>query len=200
MTWSRQEQTAATNVETDTQLVAAQAREDGFLQDWLVLVPIPLIPERIAEALDHQQTPDEANLSPRRGDKIAVAGRDLVWQEYHSTDHSLDLTGFVGQQVTFSAGYAVCYVVAERDMEGLRIKVGSDDDCKVYLNGKQIYRYNQPRGCLRDEDMVSDLTLRKGANVLVFKIVNRDYFWEGCLRFVDQRGDPVKAIRPQLVP
>ncbi len=199
-TWSKQEQTAATNAQKDTQLDAAQARDDGFVQDWLVLAPIPLIPDRIAEALDQQQVPDEANLAPRRGDKIAVGGRDLVWQEYHAADYSVDLTAFVGQQLTFTAGYAVCYLVADHEMDGLRIKVGSDDDSKVYLNGKQIYRCNEPRGCLRDDDMVSNVTLRKGANVLLFKIVNRDYFWEGCLRFVDQHGEPVKAVRPQLAP
>ena len=35
--------------------------------------------------------------------------------------------------------YAVCYIRSEAEQRGLRMLVGSDDEAKVYLNGKQVH-------------------------------------------------------------
>jgi hypothetical protein len=79
------------------------------------------------------------------------------------------------------------------------MQVGNDDEAKVYLNGRELYKYS--RWCaLVALNRVGPISLRKGTNVLVFKVVNEDENWEGCLRFVDQGGNPVPGLQVRLTP
>jgi hypothetical protein len=77
---------------------------------------------------------------------------------------------------------------------------GSDDQAKIYLNGKAMYKHPFTRPCTPDEDMVEHITLHKGTNVLVFKVVNVRAAWEGCIRLVERTGLPAKGIRVSLTP
>ena len=78
--------------------------------------------------------------------------------------------------------------------------VGSDDEAKVYLNGKQVHKYPFGHGFVADQDRVPDITLNAGLNVLVFKVVNETGGWKGSIRFTDAQGDPVKGIKVTLDP
>jgi hypothetical protein len=80
------------------------------------------------------------------------------------------------------------------------MKVGCDDESKVYLNGKQIYSRAQPQTYVADKDPVTDVELKAGLNVLVFKVVNEEEDWQGSVRFTDAAGQPVKGIRVTLSP
>ena len=53
--------------------------EEGFLQQWLVLAPIPFMgTESGAEELDKQQLKDEAKLKPKAGDKVKAGDKELT--------------------------------------------------------------------------------------------------------------------------
>jgi hypothetical protein len=91
--------------------------------------------------------------------------------------------------------YAVCHLESESNQSGLLVKVGSDDEAKIYLNGKEIYRCGEVRGWVADQDMVTGVNLKAGLNVLVFKVVNEISGWRGSVRFTDAAGQPVKGIR-----
>jgi hypothetical protein len=78
--------------------------------------------------------------------------------------------------------------------------VGSDDQCKIYLNGTAIYKYDGFRNLAPDEETIDNVTLQAGRNVLIFKVVNGTGPWEGCIRFVDRTGLPAKGIRVSLTP
>jgi hypothetical protein len=78
------------------------------------------------------------------------------------------------------------------------MKVGSDDMCKIYLNGKEIHKATDERALEKDQDSVGDVTLKKGTNVLVVKVVNTIIDWSGCVRFVDKDGKPVTNLKVQL--
>jgi hypothetical protein len=73
------------------------------------------------------------------------------------------------------------------------------DQAKVYLNGREVYKYTAVRP-LQLLDAADHLTLHKGTNVLVFKVVNETEDWEGCLRFVDRDGKPVQGLQVRLTP
>jgi hypothetical protein len=113
----------------------------------------------------------------------------------------MDFNAILGQDFSGQCvAYAVCYIWSEREQGGLRMLVGSDDESKVYLNGKQIYEYSVGRGFLVDQDTVADITLNAGLNVLVFKVVNEFDAWKGSIRFTDAQGNPVKGIKVTLHP
>jgi hypothetical protein len=172
----------------------------GFIQTWLLLLPLPLASgESGAQALDRQQLPDEGRFQPRLGDQVRVGGRRLAWQEHRSPEAVLDFNAVLGRAMERSAAYAVCYLESDRARDGLWLQVGSDDQAKVYLNGRETYRCRVPR-TLEALDTVGPVALKQGTNVVLFKVVNESYGWEGCVRLVDDVGLPPEGIRVKLTP
>ena len=80
------------------------------------------------------------------------------------------------------------------------MKVGSDDSSKIYLNGRQVYRYTFGGMFGPDRHTVSGIELKDGRNVLVFKVVNTILDWRGSVRLTDASGNPVPGIRVTLDP
>ena len=96
--------------------------------------------------------------------------------------------------------YAVCYIQSDAAHAGVLMKVGSDDQAKIYLNEKELYRSDAARQCLPDQDEVAGVELKAGLNVLAFKVVNETADWKGSVRFTDAIGQPLKGIRVTLDP
>jgi WD40 repeat protein len=172
----------------------------GFVQDWLLLLPLPLAPGKSgAESLDQEQLPGEAMLRPRAGEGVSVAGQELHWRTHRSPELVLDFNEVLGSVTPSSVAYAVCYLESERARENLWLQVGSDDQAKVYLNGQEVYQSRLIRA-LTALDTAGPVALRQGTNVLVFKVVNVSAEWQGCVRLVDDEGLPAEGIRVKLMP
>lgn len=186
-------------------LGAAQAQgefkpnDEGFIRNWLVLAPIPLdAGQSGADGLVKEQVADEAKLHPKDGDTTSAGGKELAWKKYEAEEYFVNFNTFLGKETENSVGYAVCYLVADNEMSGLKMKTGSDDQAKIYLNGKEIWKNAEARGLDKDQDTTEDVTLKSGVNTLVFKVVNEGMDWSGCVRFVDKDGNPVKNLKVQL--
>jgi len=175
--------------------------DEGFIRNWLVLAPLPYGDAQTGtEALAKQQVPSEAKLKPQEGDKVKVGDKQFTWKKLKCDSHLLDLNAFLGQQTEDSVAYAVCYLVTDEKMPDLTMKTGSDDQAKVYLNGKEVCKNEEARATDKDQDSTPNITLAKGVNTIVFKIVNEKIDWSGCLRFTDKDGNPVKNIKVTLKP
>jgi hypothetical protein len=175
--------------------------DEGFIRDWLVLAAIPTPEGQTgAEALAKQQVPNEAKLKPKEGDKVKVGDKEYTWKKHKSDSYLLDLNAFLGQQTEDSVAYAVCYVITQEKMPNLTLKTGSDDQAKVYLNGKEVWKNEEDRATEKDQDSTPNLTLAKGYNTIVFKIVNGKADWSGCLRFTDKNGNTIKNLKVTLKP
>jgi len=174
--------------------------EDGFITTWLLLAPIPLEENQTgADALGKQQIKEEAKLQPKAGDKVKVGDKELAWKEYKVRDYFFDFNDFLGQQTEDSVGYAVCYIHADQEMKNLQLKTGSDDQAMVYLNGKQVLKQDQARALGMDQD-TTEVTLQKGMNTLVFKVVNEKIDWSGCARFTDKDGKVIRNLKVTTAP
>jgi hypothetical protein len=168
---------------------------EGFIQKWLVLAPISIADgDSGSDALAKQQVKEEARFKPKAGDKVKVGGKELVWKSHTSTDHQLDFNAFLGGQTEDSVGYAVTFVTAPDVMKDVQMKVGSDDQCKVWLNGKEVFKYTDERSAEKDQDTI-DVSLQKGVNVLVAKVVNVKVDWSFCVRFTDKKDKPLTNIK-----
>jgi len=172
--------------------------DEGFITTWLLLAPIPLDENQSgADALNKEHIKGEAMLQPKAGDKIKVGNKDLAWKEYKAKEHFFDFNDFLGNQTEDSVGFAVCYIVADKDMKNVKLKTGSDDQAMVYLNGKEVLKQPEARALDKDQD-TTDVSLRKGVNVLVFKVVNEKIDWSGCARFTDGDGNAIKNLKVKL--
>lgn len=96
--------------------------------------------------------------------------------------------------------YAAIWVKCPEERD-LTIALGSDDGCKVWVNGAQVWKNWVHRGSKFDQD-VFPVHLKKGWNSVLLKVFNRMY---GCgfdfyLRLVDERllpfGDLQFASEP----
>jgi len=172
---------------------------EGFVREWLLLAPIPLANgEDAAAAVDKQQVPDEAKLEPKDGDKVTVGGADLAWKKVAAKEHYFDFNDFLGKQTEQSVGYAVTYVVSDAEVKDAVLKIGSDDQAKVYLNGKEVGKVTEARALEKDQNSYEGLTLKKGSNAVVFKVINEGGDWSGCARFTDKDGKPLKGLKVEL--
>jgi hypothetical protein len=175
--------------------------EEGFIRTWLVLAPIPLAENQSgADGLAKEQIKDEAKLQPKEGDKVKAGDKELTWKKHQAPEHLVDFNAILGSQTEDSVAYAVCYLVTDAEMKDLKMKTGSDDQLKVYLNGKEVFKFTEPRAADKDQDTTEGITLPKGVNTLVMKVVNEKIDWSCCVRFVDKDDKPVKGFKVQLAP
>jgi hypothetical protein len=171
----------------------------GFIKDWLLLGPIPLADgESQADALDKAQVKDEAKLAPKDGDKTKAGDKELTWKKQAAEDYYFDLNKHSGEVKEQAAGYAVTYIVADEEKKDVTLKIGSDDGCKIWLNGKEVGKVPDDRPIDKDQNAFEKLTLNKGSNVLVFKVCNGIQDWTGCARFVGKDDKPVKGLTVEL--
>jgi hypothetical protein len=180
-------------------------REEGFLRTWLLLAPIAMADGQTgAEGLNKVWIENEGRLTPRVGDKVRVGDKELTWRAVEASDFvdflAFDVNDTLGKLTEHAVAYAVAYVSAPEEMKDLQLRVGSDDQCAVWLNGKEVIRSTEARAIGKDQNQAEGVTLAKGANVIVFKVVNEIGDWAGCARFTDRDGKPVTRLTLGLTP
>jgi hypothetical protein len=174
--------------------------DEGFITTWLLLAPIPLEENQSGgDALNKEQLKGEAKLQPKAGDQIKVGDKALTWKAYQAKEYFFDFNDSLGQLTEDCVGYAVCYIVADEDLKDIKLKTGSDDQARVYLNGKQVLNQDQARALDKDQD-TTEVSLNKGVNVLVCKVINEKADWSGCARFTDKDGNVLKNLTVKLTP
>jgi hypothetical protein len=177
-----------------------QPDSDGYIRHWLVLAPIALAEgETGSEAIFKEQIKDEATLRPKAGDKLTIGGKELTWKNITGATNYFDFAASVNTFGEKEAGYAVTYIDCETEKPDVIMAVASNDQGRIYFNGVDIYIWSEPRGLVLDSEK-GRVTLKKGINVIVFKIINEQGNWQGAMRFLDKSGVPLKNLKIKLSP
>lgn len=173
---------------------------EGYIRRWVMLAPISLPEgETGAEAIFKEQIKGEAALQPRAGDKVKVGGKELTWQNITASTNYFDFTAMVKTLNEREAGYAVTYIESETEQSDVIMAVASNDEGRIYFNGVDIYVFGEPRTLMLDADK-GKVTLKKGLNVVVFKIINEQGNWQGAMRLLDKGGAPLRDVKIKLSP
>ena len=176
----------------------ASTDAEGFIRSWLVLAPIAIEGESGASEIDRDFLNGEATIAPKAGDKVTVGSTPLVWQAHQTTDYFIDfLQSFGKTRGEHVAGYAVAYVVADEEMT-VTLALSTNDQGKAWVNGKQVFKFADTRTLEKDTDR-TDVTLVKGQNVLILKVINEVNNWQACARFL-KNGVPVKNLQISATP
>jgi hypothetical protein len=171
---------------------------EGFIRNWLVLAPIAIEGESGADEIDKEMIAGEAAIAPKAGDKATARGKELTWTAHKTDDYFIDfLKSFGKERGEYVAGYAVAYITANAEMK-VTLALSTNDQGKAWLNGKPVFRFADTRTLEKDTDRV-DVTLVKGQNVLVLKIINEVNNWQGCARFLNN-GAPVTGLTVSVAP
>lgn len=121
-------------------------------------------------------------------------GKETVKWEKRS-DGMLD--GFVDLlKILEPDQWAVAYAwtkVLSKDEQKVELRVGSDDQVVVWLNGEEVLRHKEPRQAQVDQDVIP-ITLKKGENQLLLKVVNEQVDWGFYVRFTDEAGNPLQDL------
>lgn len=171
---------------------------EGFIRNWLVLAPIAIAEDSGASEIDKDFLTGEATIKPKAEDTVSVNGKALTWKAHQTPDYFIDfLKAFGKERGEDVAAYAVAYVIADEEMK-VKLSIGSNDQAKAWVNGRQIIKFADTRTLDKDTDS-GEVTLAKGQNVLMFKVINEKNNWQGCARFMKD-GAAVKNIRISLTP
>ena len=95
----------------------------------------------------------------------------------------------------------VAYVIADKDIAGVTLAIGSDDSSVWRLNGKEVIRVFAGRGVEKDQDRSENpVTLKAGVNVLSFAVINGGGPTGAAARFLDKSDNPITNIKISLTP
>jgi hypothetical protein len=177
---------------------ASSPDAEGFIRNWLVLAPIAIDGESGASEIEKDYLKGEATVTPKANDKVTIGGKELAWTPHQTSDYYIDfLQSFGKERGEYVAGYAVAYIIADEEMK-VTLALSTNDQGKAWLNGKQVFKFADTRTLDKDTDK-TDVTLVKGQNVLVLKVINEVNNWQGCARFLKD-GAPVKNVKIALAP
>ena len=118
----------------------------------------------------------------------------VTW-ETHRDDNKDD--GFVNLREMFEAaewkvGYAWTTLTAPEARE-VELRIGSDDDIKVWFNGIDVLTHQVERPAEPDQDRVN-VSLQRGVNQILVKVCNREIDWGFYLRITDAGHRPIKGL------
>lgn len=180
---------------------AADSKVDGegFVRDWLLLAPFALPEDTGADAIDMSQITKEGEIKPKAGDVQKISDKEATWKAVKATEYHLDVNVALGTRNEDVLAYLVTYVVADKDMPGLTMAIGSNDQAKVWLNGKEVIKFAETRSIEQDSDK-APVALTAGVNVVVFKVINQKNDWAAALRFLDQDGKAVTGLTVKTAP
>lgn len=171
---------------------------EGFIRNWLVLAPVAIDGESGASEIERDLLGGEATMTPKAGDKLSVGGKALTWTAHQTGDYFIDfLKSFGAERGEYVAGYAVAYITANAETK-LTLALSTNDQGKAWLNGKPVFKFVDTRTLEKDSDRI-EVTLAKGQNVLVLKVVNEVNNWQACARFL-RNGAPATDLGIAVAP
>ncbi len=174
--------------------------DDGFLRKYLFLGPIPTQGLPGAQAIHKDWLGDEPGVKAAAGAKAKTHAGELAWKAFEAPDGMVDFHAASGRQADGCAGYLMAYLVCEKDFKNLKLKMGSDDQGKVWINGKDVLKYEGDRPAAPDQDNADNIALNKGVNTVLFKVVNGAGGFQGILRFTHPDGSTFMDARLSLNP
>ena len=179
---------------------ALRPDSEGYIRDWVMLAPVVLRDgETCAEALLKDQIKNEATLRPKAEDKVTVGGKELTWRNVTAETNYFDFNTTLNSINDHVAGYMVTYIECDADIPDVIVAVASNDQGRIYFNGVDIYAFTEARPLMLDADK-GRVTLKKGVNIIVFKVTNEQNSWQGAMRLLDKSGAPLKGLKVKLSP
>ena len=136
-------------------------------------------------------------LAPEKPGDTSAKWRTLPAGTDSSRPMILDLLSACGGEQ--QAAYVRTWVRSDKEQPA-KLLFGTDDGCKVWVNGKEVFA-NPAGGAATPDKYKADVTLKSGWNALLLKVTQDTGPWEFCLRITTPdekrlRGVAVSATPP----
>ena len=127
--------------------------------------------------------------------EVKTVKQTLTWHALDSENMNVKLFRFAekwGTKVYGVLFWAVTIIDCDQDIENVRLAVGSNSASMWWLNGEETLLLSGDRRMVKDDVMSKRITLKKGRNVLRGAVINGPGMSDFCVRFIDEKGNPVK--------
>ena len=166
-----------------------QMLQTGMIHEkqWLVLGPFD---NTAGIGYDTAYIPEDAVQIDRNAQYDGTHGK-ISWQKH--TDDAFN--GFIdfGRNDDWLVSYAWTTITSPDERE-VQLRIGSDDQAKVWLNGEQVYSFDMGRWIVVDTDIVP-VTLKAGENAILVKVCNEELSWGFYMRVTDENGKPYNDLK-----
>jgi len=129
------------------------------------------------------------------GPQVKTVKQTLTWHALDSENYNVKLFRFAEKWGTKIYGvlfWAVTVIDCPEDIPNVRLAVGSNSASMWWLNGEETLLLSGDRRMVKDDAMSGRITLKKGRNILRGAIINGPGMSDFCVRFIDEKGNPVK--------
>jgi hypothetical protein len=116
---------------------------------------------------------------------------------HHAEPHFVNLEALFDPK-EFTVAYAVAYVWAPQEQDAL-VLIGTDDECKLWVNGQHVHTFPDPRPPEPDQDKVP-VRLRSGWNTLLLKVCQEQGQWGFYMRLTGPDEKPLRGLWTALAP
>lgn len=168
-------------------------RQTGFLAEsgWQFVGPF----DSIRGEGFHKMFVPEGILPPLAQPEYPGQRGPCRWEARQDTvpDGHIDFQQIFSGATDWAAAYAYRTFQVPADSAG-QLRIGSDDQVKVWLNGKLVSEVSQPRTTDLDQEIVP-VNFQAGTNHLLVKVCNTTLSWGFYLRLTDRNGQPVEGLK-----
>lgn len=178
---------------------------EGFIRRWTLLEPISK-PNRsntvftdsyLRKTFDTLYFENQFSVLPKHGDKVKVGDQELMWHALDSKNYNTKLFRFafgLKKPIYGVIFWAVTVVNAPQEMKNVRMAVGSNSASMWWLNGEEAVLLSGDRRMVMDDCVSPRMTLKKGKNIVRGVVINGPGMSDFCVRFLDEKGEPVKDL------
>ncbi len=183
----------------------AKPDEEGFIRRWSLLEPIDK-PNRsntvftdtyLRENFNMEYFPNQFTIIPEDGQKVKVGKQRLAWHKLDSERFNVKLFRFADRlekQIYGVLFWAVTVIDCPEEIKDVRLAVGSNSASMWWLNDEEVLLLSGDRRMVKDDAASPRITLKKGRNVLRGAIINGPGMSDFCVRFIDEKGNPVTGF------
>jgi putative heme-binding domain-containing protein len=133
---------------------------------WHIAGPFPSADDK---SLDVDFGPDKATFDG--GAKFKAGGKEVGWRTVRGDSKGyFDLAAFHGKDSVNSLSYLYRVVESPTDQE-VTILLGTDDGCRLFVNGEKVFGHENHFAATPGKDSVK-VKLKKGANAVLLKVNN----------------------------
>ena len=126
--------------------------------------------------------------------EVKTVKQTLTWHALDSENFNVKLFRFAekwGTKVYGVLFWGVTVIDCPEEIRDVRLAVGSNSASMWWLNGDEVLLLSGDRRMVKDDAMSPRLTLKKGRNILRGAIINGPGMSDFCVRFLDEKGNPV---------
>ncbi|WP_020603792.1 hypothetical protein [Spirosoma spitsbergense] len=177
----------------------------GFIQRWLMLEPVKKDIARnniftdnyLRTAFSTDNFSPDYTTVPKNGETVNVGNQDLTWYALDSKAFNVNLYHFtyaLNQPRFGILVWLVTVVNCPEQINNVRLAAGCNSGSMWWLNGQEALLLSGDRDMIADNGTSARLTLKKGKNVIRGAVINGPGMANFCVRFIDEKGAPVKGF------